>query len=275
MAVPVILNIQSVLGFHQWQPWVYQPFASNNPTTWTCSPLPPGCVFDPATGQIQGPATMPGVYLFSLQAQNADGASAPVVFALGIEASSFVQPSNILGLIVDVGTRVVSLDSFTQTSGATSASGSASGSAGKAPDDDALKSSPPLFWVKAGDDLILNIRFVNAGVAFDPDLLTLSFALKEFEPESILAQSSYATGADWARVGLGADASFRLYTKIDSPALRSALTNYEDDSATEFLALGEIAWTENNVYVPRVGPLILRSTTRGFGVMIPRNMIPD
>jgi hypothetical protein len=57
--------------------------------------------------------------------------------------------------------------------------------------------------------------------------------------------------------------------------LRSALTNYEDDSATEFLALAEIAWTENNVYMPQVGPPTLRGTTRGFGVMIPRNMIPD
>ena len=128
----------------------------------------------------------------------------------------------------------------------------------------------PLFWVKAGDDLLLSIRFLKNGVSADLDLTGLKFALKELEPENILVASS-----TWCPVSAGADASYRMFVHVDSDDLRSALTNYEDDQVTEFLALGEFEWTERNTYEPKVGPDILRTSTRTFGVMLPRDLIPN
>lgn len=249
---PVISPIQSVIGYLQWQAFEFQIAATQSPTLWYCSPIAPGLMFDDTTGTILGAATMPGVYVFTVQAENAVGISDPVTFVMGIEASGFVQPSNILELVIDVTTKVVSL---------ASASGAGGSSDGKL---------SPLFWVKAGDDLILNIRFLKGGVPADLDLIGLKFALKELEPENVLLASDA-----WTPVGAGGEASYRMFVHVDSDDLRGALTNYEDDQATQFLALGEFEWTEQNSYEPKVGPNVLRSSTRTFGVMLPRDLIAN
>jgi hypothetical protein len=249
---PVISPIQSVIGYLQWQAFEFQMTATQSPTLWYCTPIAPGLLFDDTTGTILGAATMPGVYVFTVQAQNAAGISDPVTFVMGIEASGFVQPSNILELVIDVTTKVVSL---------ASASGTSSSSDGKL---------SPLFWVKAGDDLILNIRFLKGGVPADLAVTGLKFALKELEPENVLVASDA-----WTPVGAGDDASFRMFVHVDSDELRGALTNYEDDQATQFLALGEFEWIERNTYQPKVGPNLLRSSTRTFGVMLPRDLIAN
>src|SRR5205085_4704557 len=127
------------------------------------------------------------------------------------------QPSNIVELVIDLTTRIVSLGSTTGNSQA-AASGSSSQS------DDAKLT--PLFWVKAGDDLLLNIRFLKGGVPADLDLAGLKFALKELEPENVIVASDA-----WTPVGAGVEASYRMCVHVDSDELRSALTNYEDDQA--------------------------------------------
>jgi hypothetical protein len=44
MPRPVINLAQSVLGYLQWQSWAFQAAATNNPTSWIASELPPGMV---------------------------------------------------------------------------------------------------------------------------------------------------------------------------------------------------------------------------------------
>lgn len=251
-AKPVISKIQSVIGYLQWQAFEFQPTATNSPTRWTSTPLAPGLVFDDETGAIMGAATMPGVYVFTLQAENALGLSDPETFVMGIEASGFVQPANVLEIVIELNTRKVSLGGETSTASATS------------------NKLEPLFWTKAGDHLLMNVRFVKGGVVADLEVTGLKFALKELEPENVLISS-----IAWARVGSGENASFRVFTHIESSELRSALSNYEDDLATQFLALGEFEWTENNMLEPKVGPDEFRSSSRTFGVMLPRDLIPN
>ena len=251
---PVISPIQSVLGYLQWQAFEFQITATHSPTQWFCTPIAPGLLFDDTTGTILGAATVPGVYVFSVQAQNAAGLSDPVTFVMGIEASGFVQPSNIIELVIDVTTKVVSLAAGSSASASASSDGKLS----------------PLFWVKAGDDLLLNLRFLKGGVPADLDVTGLKFALKELEPENVLIASNA-----WTPVGAGAEASFRMFVHVDSEQLRGALTNYENDQATQFLALGEFEWIERNTYQPKVGPDILRTSTRTFGVMLPRDLIAN
>ena len=76
---PVISPIQSVIGYLQWQAFEFQPTASNWPTKWYCTPVAPGLLFDETDGTLLGAATMPGVYVFTTQAQNAVGDRKSVV----------------------------------------------------------------------------------------------------------------------------------------------------------------------------------------------------
>ncbi len=155
---------------------------------------------------------------------------------MGIEAGGFVQPSNIIELVIDVTTQIVSL---TSASGAQSADGKIS----------------PLLWVKAGDDLLLNLCFLKGGVPAYFDVTGIKFALKELEPENVLLASNA-----WTPVGAGDDASYRMFVNMDSDELRGALTDYEDDQAAQFLALGEFEWIDCNTYQPKVGPDTLRTS---------------
>ena len=85
MAIPVISNTTSVLGFRKKQEFAYQPYASNTPTSWAATGLPTGVTINTTTGLISGAATIPGVYVVSLTASNATGPSTPHQIAIGIE----------------------------------------------------------------------------------------------------------------------------------------------------------------------------------------------
>ena len=244
MAIPVITTTQSVLGYLQWQTWAFQPWADNTPTYWLCTPLPAGLKFDPATGRIHGAATVPGVYEFSLRAGNSSGVSDPMLFAMGIQAASPAQDTEVQ-LFIDVTSRLVG---FQGTSMAAS--------------------TDPLLWLKRGDTMIFNVTFVKNGATVDLDLATLKFALKEYEPESVLVE-----GTSWQRLGTGAAAAFRVSITLASDLLDSALSDYEEDTGTQFNALAEFEWTENNPYA--VGPPLLRSSSRTFLVVMARDLIPD
>jgi hypothetical protein len=251
MAAPVINTTQSVLGYLQWQAFAFQPWASNSPTFWNASPLPPGLTLHVPTGKISGAATMPGVFVVALRAGNTDGVSDPVIFTFGIEPSGNVRPSGVLEVYIDLLTKLVSLNA--QNFG-----------------DSNTKDKGPLFWTKRGDDLVFHITFLKGGVVADINLAALRFALKEVEPENILVD-----GHDWRKVGEGEQTAFRLHVKLDSPELTAALTNYEADAGTLFNALGEFEWIALNNYEPQVGPPFLRNTTRTFLVEVARDLIPD
>lgn len=266
MAKPVIFKNQSVPGFLQWQAFELQFAATGNPTAWHCTRLAPGLFFDDETGTILGAATLPGVYSFALVAENADGASDPELFTMGIEASGFVQPANVLDLTIDVTTRRVSVAAIVADAGTAGASANA-----KVDDDDKLE---PLFWAKAGDDLVMSVRFTKGGVQFDPKLTGLKFALKEFEPEGEVA-ATYFAGGDWVKSGAGDQTTYLIICRLTAPELVAALTNYEEDKGTRFLALGEFEWLGQNTLNPQIGPANLRGSSRTFGVMLPRDIIAN
>src|SRR5207302_11350065 len=95
MAAPVINTTTSVLGYKQYEEWEYQPWASNTPTSWSSSTLPPGLAINGSTGLISGAATLAGVFIVGIIATNADGDSAPVNLTIGIEP---VEGSNNQGI---------------------------------------------------------------------------------------------------------------------------------------------------------------------------------
>ena len=234
MAAPVINLTTSVLGYQQWQTWAYQPAATNSPTIWTSSPLPPGMTLTPGTGLLTGAVSVPGVYLVNLTAANAAGeVSAPVTLTIGIDPAIGSNRSG-LDVSIDTGT------------GAVTVAGAA--------------------VLKADDDLMMFITFMKGQQVLDlGTLAALQVAIKEFEPDAVLV-----VGNTFQKNGTGSGAVYQLYLKVDSTALTASLSDYEADSGTEFEAELEIEWQEPNA--SGIGPSTLRRSSALFTMQIQRNL---
>lgn len=260
MAKPTILTTQSVLEYPQWLVWAFQPFATNSPTSWICSPLPPGMTFDPAIGRISGAASVPGVYVIAIQAINDDGASDAQVFTIGIDAGSYTAPNDTIDLLWDLPTGEVT------NAGGTPQLGSEGTLA-----DGSKPPLPPILFLKAGDTRFINVRPVKAGVTVDIAFGTLSLALREFEPESQILSCSLV-----ARMATGSDTFYRLAVSLAGTALLSALTDGENDNGTEIVSLAEFSATWTNDLGPDAAPEGwpggMKTTSLNFGIGIARNL---
>jgi hypothetical protein len=156
MAAPVIDPKQSVPDFDQFEPWGFQPYATNYPTTWQASGLPPGVVIDGVAGLISGAATLPGTYQFALTATNSDGVSAQVSFVVGIRPAPPPAPSGAVVTVVDLDTRAVTFTAADPKLG---------------------------LLLKRGDDIIFQIQFVRNNVGQELAVTALKTAFKDDETE--------------------------------------------------------------------------------------------
>ena len=260
MAAPVILRIQSVLEYLQWQEFEFLPYAINTPTFWNVSALPPGLAFNPANGRISGAATKPGVWVCGIVAGNASGLSAIETFTIGVEASTYSQPVDALDATIELGTGAVTI----APSVITDASINVDASTAKPAD---LK---PLLWLKRGDTKIFHVRFVKGGVIADIDLTSLKLGFKAFEPEQVIVQS-----LGFARVATGAETMYRLAVSVAGTLVDSELSNTESDVATHVIGLAEFEWKWTNDLVPPVAPSIVRSSSLNFAAAIARDLVPD
>lgn len=258
MSKPTILTTSSILEALQWQPFDFQPQATNSPTAWIGSPLPPGAIFDTTTGRLSGPFTTPGVYVFWLTAINSDGASDPLEFNLGVEASSFSAPGATIDLSWDVSSGLVTND----------AAGSGSASA----DGNLPNGKPPMIasilWTKQGDVRLFNVRPVKAGVTVDLNFTALALNLKQYESESrILTITSFA------RMAEGSDTFYQLAVTLTGDPLKTAVNNWDSGkTGTRMVAFAELTGTADNDFGPAEPPvgwpstLILSSLDFGVGI---------
>jgi hypothetical protein len=67
-------------------PLNYQFYATNEPTSWSATQLPPGLALGGSTGILSGTVTVPGIYQFEITATNGTGESAPVPVGLTVSA---------------------------------------------------------------------------------------------------------------------------------------------------------------------------------------------
>jgi len=261
MAKPVIDSTTSVLGYKQWEPWEFQGYATNAPTSWSISAVPPGMSFNTTTGKLSGAATAAGVYTLVRTATNADGdsvydptATPPILngrLVIGIEAAP--MPNSAINVDWDTQSGEITLRGIDAT--------------GK----DAAGKLVPLLSAKEDDDLLFIIRCLNGGTVLDLPLTSLKFAAKEFEPERVVVLSTDG----FYKVGAGTATYYILHAHLDRAKLASVLSNYEADTGTLFAALGEFERVESNIGYPdaTAGPATLRSTSRTFILNIERDLI--
>jgi len=277
MSAPVINLTTSVLGYGQWEPWVYQPAASigtSDPaiTGWSAVGLPPGMsqntsaapitvngvVYGP--GAIYGAATQAGVFLVNLGCTNGSWAT-PVILTIGIEPRANAAHSGV-DLFVNAATGEVTTSLTASTS-----------------------SSDYLYAVREGDALIHHIQFHRDGTVLDLPIKTLEVAFKEFEPDNVLLLGGGTDGTEssptgvpkFVRNGSGTNAVYLLCTEFLKSELQATLSNYEADSGTHFVGLAQIEWSEDNTAVspnPQIGPVALRRTSLCYNIRVDREIVP-
>jgi hypothetical protein len=247
MAIPVISNTTSVLGFRKKQDFAYQPYASNTPTSWAATGLPEGVTINAGTGLISGAATIPGVYVVSLTASNADGASTPHPIAIGIEETG-INDSIGIELNVDVRTGYVAASGQSQ------------------PDPDKA-----VLFAKRGDTLFLDIGFWRGEVLQDLPIADLRLQMREFDGETILVASSGLI----EDIGTSDAPRYRIAVDFSGQELDGVLGGYEGDLRTSFLAIAELQWILMHGSPALPYPETAVRSSQTFRVYVQRDLIPN
>jgi hypothetical protein len=247
MAIPVISNTTSVLGYRKGQYFEYQMQATNSPTSWTANGLPSGMSIN-SSGRISGAATAAGVYLFKVIASNGDGPSAPLEVAMGIEDTNF---NDGLGIEVNIDLR----------SGAVSVPGiTPSGSS----------ASQSVMFLKYGDKVFLDVGFLKGEELQTMAMASIVMNIREFDGETVLVQSN----GGLETIGTSDRPRYRILVDLDTPDLRNALGNYQGDYQTTFDAIAEIEWRVDYLEPGALSDEVIRSS-KTFRLAIDRDLVPN
>lgn len=247
MAIPVISNTTSVLGYRKGQYFEYQMQATNSPTSWTANGLPSGMSIS-STGLVSGAATAAGVYLVRVIATNGDGPSAPLELAMGIEDTNF---NDGIGIEVNIDLR----------SGAVSVPGiTPSGSNG----------SQAVMFLKYGDKVFLDIGFLKGEELQTMAMASIVMNVREFDGETALVQSNGGLEI----IGTSDRPRYRILVDLDTPELLNALGNYQNDYQTTFDAIAEIEWRVDYLEPGALADEVIRSS-KTFRIAIDRDLVPN
>jgi hypothetical protein len=220
--------------------------ATNTPTSWTATGLPPGLAIGSA-GLVSGAATAAGVYLVKVIATNSTGPSAPLEVAMGIEDSNF---NDGLGIEVNIDLR----------SGAVSVPGITPTSTG----------SQATLFLKYGDKVFLDLGFFKGEELQSMAMASAILNIREFDGETVLVQSNGGI----ENVGTTDRPRYRILVDLEQPNLLAALGNYEDDYQTTFDAVAEIEWRVDYLEPGALANEVIRSS-KTFRIGIDRDLVPN
>jgi hypothetical protein len=187
----------------------------------------------------------------------------------------------------------VMTDSNGNVSVSDDATGSSSSSTGTSSEPSGTSDAAmanPLVYNKEGDDAFFTVRFKKASAPVTLDITDLTVALKEVEPDSILASSDYHAALTTAPFPGAVDVIidvatrevtastppvvgtpyFLVHIKLDSAAIAGAESNYESDGGTKFLALGEFQWKVTSPVGDISGDI--QGSSKTFGWLIEREL---
>ena len=247
MAIPVISNTTSGLGYRKGQYFEYQMQATNSPTSWAANGLPTGMSISSA-GLVSGAATVAGVYLVKVIASNGDGPSVPLEVAMGIEDTNF---NDGIGIEVNIDLR----------SGAVSVPGiTPSGS----------NASQSVMFLKYGDKVFLDIGFLKGEELQTMAMASIVMNIREFDGETALVQSNGGIEI----IGTSDRPRYRILVNLDTPELLNALGNYQADYQTTFDAIAEIEWRVDYLEPGALADEVIRSS-KTFRIAIDRDLVPN
>lgn len=247
MAIPVISNTTSVLGYRRKQTFAYQPYASDMPTSWAATGLPAGVGISSSTGLITGAAEVAGVYVISLTATNATGTSLPHLIAMGIEDTGV---NDSIGVELNVDTRT----------GYVAASGQSQ------PDSDMA-----ILFAKRGDVLFLDVGFWKDDALQDLPITDLRFQMREFDGETVLVSSSGLI----EDIGTSDAPRYRIAVGFTGTQLDAVLGGYEGDFRTGFSAIAELQWIIMHASPALPSPETAIRSSQTFRVFVQRDLIPN
>jgi hypothetical protein len=248
MAIPVISNTTSVLGYRKGQYFEYQMQATNSPTSWTADGLPSGMAIS-SSGLVSGAAISAGVYLVKFIASNATGPSAPLEVAMGIEDTNF---NDGIGIEVNIDLRsgAVSVPGITPASG--------------------QNASQAVMFLKYGDKVFLDIGFLKGEELQTMAMASIIMNIREFEGETVLVQSNGGLEI----IGTSDRPRYRILVDLDTPDLLNALANYQADYQTTFDAIAEIEWRVDYLEPGALSDEVIRSS-KTFRLAIDRDLVPN
>ena len=252
MPIPVINPTTSILAYRKGEYFAYQPAATNNPTLWSATGLPPGMTINPATGLIQGAPLIQGVYDVTLIAANASGPSVPLVVPIGVESVPY-EPDACIELDFDLDTGLVTR---TRSSGS---------------DKDAV------LFGKRGDRFIIAVGLIKDAVLMDIPVVALSIGVKEFEPDPLIVLND----GIFKRSGDYETTRYKIVVDLNNPSiaggksLPGTLSDYEADTGTGFDGLGELQLV--HLYAPIEGVMMQNFTrsSKNFTFRIERDLVPN
>lgn len=248
MAIPVISNTTSVLGYRKGQYFEYQMQATNTPTSWTADGLPSGMSIN-SSGLVSGAAISAGVYLVKFIASNATGPSAPLEVAMGIEDTNF---NDGIGIEVNIDLRSGSVS----VPGITPASGQ--------------NASQAVMFLKYGDKVFLDIGFLKGEELQTMAMASIIMNIREFEGETVLVQSNGGLEI----IGTSDRPRYRILVDLDTPDLLNALANYQADYQTTFDSIAEIEWRVDYLEPGALSDEVIRSS-KTFRLAIDRDLVPN
>lgn len=215
--------------------FTFQPSATNSPTLWAATAMPPGLSFSAVTGALTGAFSGGGLYAVAFIASNSFGASAPVTINFSATLHENDTPSGVQDAVggvdcyVDIQTRAVSF-SFPV-----------------APTQQVLDPGQTVqnaptpakeFITKRGDTAAINVHFMrgNSAVAIVPDTLKFAARIKDdFFGEYILQQAVFTAIP-------GAVGTYRIIPDFSAASIEAELDVPSDDfSKLELMA--EFQWT--------------------------------
>lgn len=221
-------------------PFIFQPTATNNPTSWRAEPVPDGLALNASTGRLSGQFQVPGLIGVVFVASNLGGDSDPGTFNFLVAIPS--KPAGELNLLatsteiwINILTGGVTIGGSNETAGAA-------------------------FTVKRGDTIQPTVIFHQDGVPADLILSGLKFGAKaKLDEEYVLFSSTFR------KIGAG---TYRSYPDFgpDNNMLDELMVG------DKTVLIGEVQWDEND---PTTSAVIRRSTPT-FDVTILRDVVhPD
>jgi len=248
MAAPTIDPTSSILAAVVDQQISFQPRASYTPTSWalTSGGLPSGLTLNTTSGKVSGTPTEAGVFEFGLVATNGTGASAEVVFSMGVERIAFVSDASI-ELDFDLSTRHVSN-----------------------PRDATIY---PLF-IKSNDVMTISVGCTKAGVLQDLPISMITLFLREYgEDGAAIALNA----GDVVKVGEYDTTRYRVVLDLTEPEIAAALAvglgNGNDTGAGAwFLATCELEFVIVSEVLPGAGDVDQRITSRSFMTQVVQDL---